>query len=750
MEPEVNSWQNDSINLMKNPLMNGTYDDLFINKDNFDFNSYKMPPLDVPTSNSNEENIKPNDNNIFDVNYYEIDNLLTQELQDLDIPMIPSPKSRNADINNNWDNTQEKKSTAVSHKRGLSGTAIFGFANHNKTLSITSLQRTMMTNSKDSDLMKLVNSSTTPDTAVRDQVKPNIQTNTNDINIAILKQQEELRKALEQQKEVNRKLEEQLLANQLQQKNIQRALEEQAINQSQLINQLPSNVRTPSHRNTPDEAIIITSNSANGRYQFPPPAMISPPMSSSSMNGSPTRRRSKNRLPQSDDDFSLRISPSRQDHLSPESDISSNLISNLFEKMNDGKALMDPINSPALPFPSVGNKVSDSPGSYKFVPRRHGKKESIQSTVSTITQSIDDDDDDVDNECSRSPRITGLGIQMNNKNSSSNNDVNARYIVSTSQLPTIPGSVENTPVKPNHIPRIHTFQHTPLKANIHENKNYNYTTNPSPEQAQEAATNCNNNNNNNHNHINNIQYTPTSVPISDEMAATSMILTPQREKTVRQMPDIASDERNTSPMKITRKPTTLPRGSIDQYVKELPEKLFECLYPNCGKVFKRRYNIRSHIQTHLEDRPYHCDYEGCKKAFVRNHDLIRHKKSHAAKIYGCACGRRFTKEESLMIHRNRMICIGGKKYDNAIVKKSPKKHPSNCPSPVKATIDQDKYGYIANKIEDQLQTNLFSSNNNYSLIPPTVPTAPITNTANSSSSLSSSSMSSLLALSPSP
>ncbi|CCF56870.1 hypothetical protein KAFR_0B05740 [Kazachstania africana CBS 2517] len=128
-----------------------------------------------------------------------------------------------------------------------------------------------------------------------------------------------------------------------------------------------------------------------------------------------------------------------------------------------------------------------------------------------------------------------------------------------------------------------------------------------------------------------------------------------------------------SPMKITRKPTTLPRGSIDKYVKELPDKNFECLFENCGKTFKRRYNIRSHIQTHLEDRPYPCDFPGCDKAFVRNHDLVRHKKSHFEKNYACPCGKKFNREDALIVHRCRMICIGGKKYDNIVIKRSPRK-----------------------------------------------------------------------------
>lgn len=128
-----------------------------------------------------------------------------------------------------------------------------------------------------------------------------------------------------------------------------------------------------------------------------------------------------------------------------------------------------------------------------------------------------------------------------------------------------------------------------------------------------------------------------------------------------------------SPQKITRKLTTLPRGSIDRYVSELPDKTFICLYPDCHKSFKRRYNVRSHIQTHLEDRPYKCDHEGCDKAFVRNHDLVRHKKSHEEKRYACPCGKKFNREDALIVHRSRLICIGGKKFEGVVIKRSPRK-----------------------------------------------------------------------------
>lgn len=65
---------------------------------------------------------------------------------------------------------------------------------------------------------------------------------------------------------------------------------------------------------------------------------------------------------------------------------------------------------------------------------------------------------------------------------------------------------------------------------------------------------------------------------------------------------------------------------------------FLCLYPGCGKKFGRRYNLCSHIQTHLADRPYSCS--SCEASFVRQHDLKRHERTHAVvKPHICPCGR---------------------------------------------------------------------------------------------------------------
>lgn len=103
----------------------------------------------------------------------------------------------------------------------------------------------------------------------------------------------------------------------------------------------------------------------------------------------------------------------------------------------------------------------------------------------------------------------------------------------------------------------------------------------------------------------------------------------------------------------------LPPGTVDKYCRGPDQDgQFECTFENCGKFFRRRYNVRSHIQTHLCDRPYACDV--CPATFVRPHDLRRHMKCHATvKPHICPCGQSFTRHDALSRHRQRMICVGG-------------------------------------------------------------------------------------------
>lgn len=100
-----------------------------------------------------------------------------------------------------------------------------------------------------------------------------------------------------------------------------------------------------------------------------------------------------------------------------------------------------------------------------------------------------------------------------------------------------------------------------------------------------------------------------------------------------------------------------------------------CIFEDCGKKFGRKENIKSHVQTHLNDRQYQCPT--CKKCFVRQHDLKRHAKIHTGvKPYPCDCGNSFARHDALTRHRQRGMCIGA--FDGIVrkvVKRGrPKKH----------------------------------------------------------------------------
>lgn len=103
----------------------------------------------------------------------------------------------------------------------------------------------------------------------------------------------------------------------------------------------------------------------------------------------------------------------------------------------------------------------------------------------------------------------------------------------------------------------------------------------------------------------------------------------------------------------------LPPGTVDEYVEGPNEQgLYYCKYPYCYRLFRRRYNLRSHIQTHLCDRPYKCHH--CEANFVRPHDLRRHERCHSTlRPFKCACGKGFTRQDALQRHRQRQICLGG-------------------------------------------------------------------------------------------
>ncbi|KAI9653472.1 MAG: hypothetical protein M1831_006020 [Alyxoria varia] len=106
-------------------------------------------------------------------------------------------------------------------------------------------------------------------------------------------------------------------------------------------------------------------------------------------------------------------------------------------------------------------------------------------------------------------------------------------------------------------------------------------------------------------------------------------------------------------------PTGITSQQIQSYIGETSDAKFPfvCRYGECVKLFSRKENARSHVQTHLNDRQFKCP--DCNARFVRAHDLKRHALMHTGeKKYWCACNRGFSRQDALTRHRDRGICEG--------------------------------------------------------------------------------------------
>ncbi|KAI3318106.1 hypothetical protein HD806DRAFT_513127 [Xylariaceae sp. AK1471] len=165
----------------------------------------------------------------------------------------------------------------------------------------------------------------------------------------------------------------------------------------------------------------------------------------------------------------------------------------------------------------------------------------------------------------------------------------------------------------------------------------------------------------------------------------------------------------------TKTVTGITLDDIQQYIQgpDPKDNKWICTFEDCNKKFGRKENIKSHVQTHLNDRQFQCP--ACQKCFVRQHDLKRHAKIHTGiKPYPCLCGNSFARHDALTRHRQRGMCIGafeGSAPKNAKRGRPRKQRPDNDERREKATRTRRKNQLSVSSVSSQSSSSDGSASN---------------------------------------
>ncbi|KAI0898910.1 putative zinc finger protein [Annulohypoxylon nitens] len=75
---------------------------------------------------------------------------------------------------------------------------------------------------------------------------------------------------------------------------------------------------------------------------------------------------------------------------------------------------------------------------------------------------------------------------------------------------------------------------------------------------------------------------------------------------------------------------------------------FKCQH--CSKVFKKRYNLKSHLNSHMSEKPHVCEI--CDQQFARSADHKRHLRTHTGENRSTCrgCGKLFARADTLEKH----------------------------------------------------------------------------------------------------
>lgn len=111
-----------------------------------------------------------------------------------------------------------------------------------------------------------------------------------------------------------------------------------------------------------------------------------------------------------------------------------------------------------------------------------------------------------------------------------------------------------------------------------------------------------------------------------------------------------------------RKRPTNPTGRSAGMTGDKRPRITEWHCPHCQKVFKKKFNMDSHLATHNNERNFVCDT--CGASFSRLNDCLRHERTHASREFVCGellpdgsswgCGAKFSRRDILQQHHKSL------------------------------------------------------------------------------------------------